>query len=148
MGKILEVFAIEWELLAVNIFNFTVLLLALTYLLYKPVIKLLDERREKIEKGLKDAQKAHERLNEIENEKKEILSEAQKQAQETLEKAKSVAKSERDALLQEAQTKSVTMIELAKRQANEAKEEVMREAKEEIAKEATLIAEKILKAQN
>jgi len=83
MGKILEVFAVEWELLLVNIFNFTVLVLALTYLLYKPVIKILDERREKIQKGLKDAEKAHEKLNEIEQDKVKILSQAQKQAQET-----------------------------------------------------------------
>ena len=37
---------------------------ALTYLLYKPVLKLLKEREEKIAKGVKDAEEAEKALEE------------------------------------------------------------------------------------
>jgi F-type H+-transporting ATPase subunit b len=146
MEEIFKIFGVEWKLLLVNIFNFAVLLIALTYILYKPVIKLLDERRAKIEKGLKDAELADKRLKEIEKEKEDIIAKAQKEAQDAIVKAQNLAKEERDKIIQEAQAKAISAIALAKRQANEAKNEIMQEAKDAIAKDAVLAAKKILSA--
>ncbi len=144
MEEIFKIFGVEWKMLFVNIFNFTVLLLALTYLLYKPVIKMLDERRAKIRKGVKDAEKAERRLLEIENEEKEIISKAQKEAQDSITKAKDLAHAEREKIIQEAQAKAIATVAMAKRQAEEAKVEIMQKAKEEVAKEAVMAAKKIL----
>ena len=146
MSEIFKVFGVEWKMLLVNIFNFTVLVIALTYLLYKPVIKLIDERRRKIEKGLHDAEKAKEKLESIKSEEKEILSKAQAKAQENLANAEELAKKEREKILQEAQSKALTTVASAKRQAEEEKKAIMQEAKDEIAKEAVLAAKKILAA--
>ena len=148
MQEILKVFGVEWELLLVNIVNFGVLLLGLTYLLYKPVVKALDERSAKIEKGLKDAKLAEEKLQESESEKMQIISQAKKEAQESVAQAKDLAKKEADKILQEAQAKSLTTLEMTRRQAQDEKDAMLKSAKEEVAKEAVLVAEKILKSQS
>ncbi len=144
MGEIFAIFGVDWKMLFVNIFNFGVLVIALSYLLYRPVIKLIDERRRKIEKGLRDAQKAKEELESIKASEKKILAKAQAKAQEKLLNAEELAKKEREEILQEAQSKALTTIASAKRQAEEEKKAIMQEAKDEIAKEAVLAAKKIL----
>ncbi len=144
MDEIFKIFGVEWKMLLINIFNFTVLLLALTYLLYKPVIKMLDERNAKIKKGVKHAETMQKRLQEIEDEKQDIISKAQKEAQETIANAQNLAKQEKDKIVQDAQAKAIATVAMAKRQAEDAKEAIMQEAKKELAKEATLAAKKIL----
>ena len=55
MGPLLQAFGIEGHLLIAQLVNFGVLFVALMYLLYKPVMKTLDERRIVIAKGVEDA---------------------------------------------------------------------------------------------
>jgi F-type H+-transporting ATPase subunit b len=61
-----EGLGVNWGLLISQIVNFGVLFLILRAVAYKPVVKFLDGRREKIAKGLEDARKAEERLANIE----------------------------------------------------------------------------------
>jgi len=69
MEEIAKVFGLDWKLLIIQAVNFGVLLLVLWYFLYKPVLKMLDERRGKIQKGVEDAENAEIRLTEIEGER-------------------------------------------------------------------------------
>jgi len=61
-----EGLGINLTLLVAQIFNFFILFLILSAVAYKPMVKFLDGRREKIAKGLEDARKAEERLANIE----------------------------------------------------------------------------------
>jgi len=146
MDQILGIFGIEWKILLVNFFNFTVLLIVLTYLLYKPVIKLLDERRAKVEKTIKDAKEAEEKLSQIKETEKKVISEAQRKAQDTIDSAQAEAKKEHEEIVREAQAKALTTVAMAKRQAEEEKANILKEAKEQIAKEAVLAAKKIIES--
>ena len=47
---------IEPVMLLTQVINFLVLVILLTKFLYKPILKLIDERRKKIEEGLQLAQ--------------------------------------------------------------------------------------------
>ena len=62
----MEGLGINLTLLVAQIFNFIILFLILSAVAYKPMVKFLDGRREKIAKGLEDARKAEERLANIE----------------------------------------------------------------------------------
>jgi F-type H+-transporting ATPase subunit b len=61
-----EGLGINLTLLVAQIFNFFILFLILSAVAYKPMVKFLDGRREKIAKGLEDARRAEERLANIE----------------------------------------------------------------------------------
>jgi len=67
--------------LLAQIVNFVVLALLLRALLYGPVTKMLDERRAKIEKGLRDADAAEKARANAETEKQTILDGARAEAQ-------------------------------------------------------------------
>ncbi len=62
----MEGLGINLTLLVAQIFNFFILFLILSAVAYKPMVKFLDGRREKIAKGLEDARKAEDRLANIE----------------------------------------------------------------------------------
>ncbi len=97
--------------------NFGVVVGLLTYLLYKPVMSMLDERSRKIEEGqkaaeksIKDSQTAQESkaklLKDAEQEAAhktaEIVKKAQQQAREIIDKAKEDAASEAERSRQES----------------------------------------------
>ena len=63
-----------------QIFNFTIIALVLYALAYKPIVKMLEERKKKIAQGYEDAQVAAEARANAEKEAEKVLAEAQAQA--------------------------------------------------------------------
>ena len=81
MAELFAAFGINWKLLLAQGFNFGLLLLALWWFLYRPVLGMLDERRGVIEKGVKDAAAAGEMLARADGEGKEIVTKASQAAE-------------------------------------------------------------------
>ena len=81
MNELLTTFGINWKLLLAQGFNFAVVLLVLWKFLYQPVLKMLDERRAAIEKGVKDAAAASEKLANADSEGREIVTKASQAAE-------------------------------------------------------------------
>ena len=77
----MEGLGINLTLLVAQIFNFFILFLILGAVAYKPMVKFLDGRREKIAKGLEDARKAEERLANIEKDYQTRMDAARADAQ-------------------------------------------------------------------
>ncbi len=145
MSEIIQVFGIDWKLLLIQAFNFSVLLLALWYFLYKPVIKMLDKRQKIIEKGVVNAEKSEKRLVEIEDERDEIISKATTVGNKIISDAKNRGDEKASEIISDANIRSESILADATARGKEAKERALRESKEEIAKTAILAAEKVLK---
>ena len=60
--ELLSNLGINGKLLLAQIVNFFILLYILKRFAYKPILKVLDDRKEKIEKGLRDAENAKDKL--------------------------------------------------------------------------------------
>ena len=60
MEEILHAFGIDWRLILIQVVNFGILAGALWYFLYTPVLKILNDREEKIRKGIEYAEAAQE----------------------------------------------------------------------------------------
>src|SRR3989344_9332359 len=96
---------IDFRLLLSQGTNFFIVLAALTFFVYKPLVKNLNERKAKIEFGLRGAREAEERLAGIEALKKQKIIEAEKNAFEIVRAAEAVAlrpEAIDDALIDEA----------------------------------------------
>lgn len=145
MEEIARVFGINWELLLAQSVNFAVLLLALWYFLYRPVMRMIDARREKIEEGVQNAEAAERRLEEIEGEREEIVSSATREADEIVAASKERAQQQANSIVTDAATRAESVMEAASQQAEEAKAAALRESQDEIAKTSLLAAEKILR---
>ena len=69
----MENIGINWQLLVAFLINFLVLCGLLTAVLYKPVLKMLDERAAKIKESLEQAEKIREQTSRSEEQIKESL---------------------------------------------------------------------------
>ena len=86
--KLFQALGLDIRILIAQLVNFAILLLVLWRFGYKPILKFLDERKDKIEQGVLDAKKATARLEEISAKEKEIIKKAKKEALIILEEAR------------------------------------------------------------
>lgn len=85
-----------------QIINFGVVLGALTFLMYKPILKTLQNRAKKIEEGQKAAEAVLKEKEAIETLKQEAATTAKKDAAAMLAEAKSQVEEKKKALMAEA----------------------------------------------
>ena len=103
----MEKLGIQVPLLLTQIVNFTLMVVILTKLLYKPILKGLKERRKAIEAGLKAAEKARTEEEKLAQKRQELLKETQAEARVILENAKKEGKRLKEELLAEGKEELV-----------------------------------------
>lgn len=145
MSELLAVFGVNWKLLLAQGFNFALLLAILTYFLYKPILKIIDERREKIAESVKTADDAKRQLALAKTQSDKIVGEASKEA-ESLAKAARARAEERGAeIIKSAEAQAQGVLSDATQRAEEEKRKAIKDSEREITRAAMLAAEKILK---
>ena len=144
MQEIIGIFGIDWRLLIMQGINFGVLLVLLWYILYRPLLRMIDKRRVKIEEGVRNAEKVKERLSIIESEKEHIINEAILKAELLVKEGKSRAEVREGELVQEAKQKGDRILKDALMRAEEKALKMEEESRAEIARLAILGAEKVL----
>ncbi|MEN9920381.1 MAG: F0F1-type synthase subunit b, F-type H+-transporting ATPase subunit b [Candidatus Parcubacteria bacterium] len=145
MEQLIHAFGIDARLILIQVVNFGLLMVVLSYLLYKPVLKMLNERQEKIAQGMKDAEEAGKARLEATEKKKGIIASANKEAEAMSARAKEHADKKADDILTEAQKKAEQVVKDAAMRGEEMKVQARKESEAEIAKLAILAAEKVLK---
>jgi F-type H+-transporting ATPase subunit b len=141
---ILEQLGITIPLLLSQIVNFVLLLVILRLVLYGPVMRMLDQRRERIAQSMKDAERVAASRQEAEQEKEQILDAARREAQEVR------AQASRDAerIAQDVQSRAeadATEIRIkAQQEAEKQAAAALAEANREIAELAILATEQVL----
>ncbi len=144
MQDLFAAFGIDWHLLIAQAVNFAIVLVALVYFLYKPVMNTLEKRREVIAKGVEDARSAEEKLGRADGEATAKVAVADAKADEILKAARAEAGSERSKMLSDAEVRATQIGKDAEARAAEAHERAKRESEKEIARLAILAAEKVL----
>lgn len=144
MESILHTFGIDWRLLLINMINFGLLMLGLWYFLYGPVMAMLEERRQKLAKGVEDAEAAEAARAQIESERSGVLAKAAHEADESLQKARAAAAAREREIVEEAGKRAESIVAQAEAEATEAKHKAIAESKEEVAKLIVLGMEKAL----
>jgi len=124
---------IDLKLLLAQIVNFSILLAVLTWLVYKPILAVLDKRKKMIEKNVADAQKMEERLQKLEEDREKILDKAAKEAMETMEKAKKEAEEQHGLALAKAKLEISALAERYRAGLKDEKEAMVHEIKSELA---------------
>ncbi len=144
MNELIKTFHIEFSSLLAQLVNFTIVLLVLYKFAYKPILKVLNERTKKIEKGLNDSKKATQRLEETTEKEKEILKKAKLEAQKIIVQGEETAKKNQKALTKQAQEQNQEMLQKAEKQIKEEKKKIIIEAKKEVADLVMLATQKII----
>jgi F-type H+-transporting ATPase subunit b len=142
MSQLFSQLGIDWRLLVSQAVNFLLLLIVLRIFLYKPLLKILHDRKAKIEEGLMKAKMADERLHEVDEIGKGKIKEAEATALGILKKTEGDAKAVEAKLLAEASRKEAEAVKNTEAIIR-AKEEESRRAMEKEA--AILVRQAIVK---
>lgn len=142
--ELLNNLGINGKLLLAQIINFLILLFVLYKFAYGPILKMLEERTDKIEKGLKDADESHKKLAEIVQKEKEVMAEARKEAQAIIVKAEEQAKKSKDGIAIEAKAQAEKIMQDTEKKIEEEKNKMLAEVKGEVAKLVVLATEKVI----
>lgn len=145
MEEIINAFGIDARLIAIQLLNFGILMVALGYFLYQPILRILKEREDKITQGLKDAEAAALAKAQADAEKQVILTTAHKEAEEINARAKAMAEARATEIVSGAQDKAASVIEDAELKGERIKAQAIKESEKEVAQVAILAAEKILR---
>jgi F-type H+-transporting ATPase subunit b len=144
MDQLLEAFGINGKLLLAQLINFGVLFVALTYLLYKPTMKLLDERARKVAQGVEDAERAAEKLAQADTEATTVVNAAETEAEGIVASAREEATSEKTRIVKEADARAAAIAKDAEARAAETAAKTLRDSEKEIARLAVLAAAKAM----
>lgn len=145
MSELFAAFGINGKLLLIQAFNFGVLLLALWYFLYRPVLKLIDDRRAKIAEGVRTAEAAAKCLQEAKKEGEGMIASASREAEGLVALARTRADEKGSEMLKAAEARAGGFLKEAEARAQESKHQALLESEREIARAAMLAAEKILR---
>jgi F-type H+-transporting ATPase subunit b len=140
----LEALGINLGYLVSQIINFTLLAVLLYFVAYKPVMHMLDERSERIRRGLEDAELASKQAAEMEQRFEQHMSEARKEGQEIIAQATQMSERARQEMLERAREEARLQVEKAREEIGREREQAMAELRQEVADLALLISEKVI----
>ncbi|MBU6214609.1 ATP synthase F0 subunit B [Patescibacteria group bacterium] len=147
MQQLFSAFGIDWRLLIAQAVNFGIVLIALRYFLYTPILTMLAKRQEMAAKGVADAERAARALAGADDEAARRVAAADAQAEEIVSLAREAGNAEKQRLLKETEERASAAARDAKMRAQEAAARLARESERDIVRLAVLAAEKILKKQ-
>ena len=125
-------FGLNGQMFTAQLINFLLVLIVLWRFAYRPIVRMLDEREEKIEKSVKQADEIEKRVSEIEKERDEVMNTARREAQEIADKAHKQGEERREEIIGAAKREVERVIVKGKEQLVAEKEAMMRELKKEI----------------
>jgi len=124
--------------------NFVAFLVLLYVIALKPVSAMLEDRRSRIEQGLKDAEQARRDRENAEAERVATLSEARKEANDILARAQKVAQDSRDADIAATRAELERMRERASGEIEAEKQRAIAELRGEVADLALAAASRVV----
>lgn len=135
---------IDFQDILFQIVNFSVVLGALTFLLYKPVLKIFAERSRRIEEGQKAAQKALEQQAKIDEIKQKTEAEMKKKAAQALKEATKEAAERKAELIAEAEVQAKAEIAKLKDAWKTEKEQQISELNKQVVTAVLAATEKVV----
>jgi F-type H+-transporting ATPase subunit b len=147
MGAFFEAFSVDVWKLAFQVINFLILLYLLNRFLFKPVLARLDERSEKIGKGLEDAEVAARDRELARAEREAAVAEARKEANEMVARANKIAEDTRNEILTSARAEAEKVSTRAREEIVAEKDKAMAEIRGQVAELALAAAGKLVRRQ-
>ncbi len=141
----LHAFGVHWKLLVIQMINFAVLLVLLERFVYRPLLKVLDERAKKVADAMREADETKVLRSRATAEREAIILNAREEANTLATNVRAAADEKALGILHDAQARAEAALHDARIRAEGERVETLRAAEKEIAKLALLGAEKILR---
>lgn len=141
---ILAKLGIHWSQLAAQAVNFTIIVTVLTYFVYKPLLKLIDERRERIRQAMEDADRIQNQKAEIDQFRLQEMKKIDSEAGALLERTKKQSVELKDQMLQAAMRESESILKRGREQLEEERIRAFDELQRKVTTLAVVLASKVI----
>jgi F-type H+-transporting ATPase subunit b len=131
--------------LVAQIINFTLLLIVFRLLLYRPLLKILDERKQRIQEGLEASDEAKRRLAETEQEAARELEKARQDGQGLITQAQQISARIQDEARQGARAEAEHLLERARGEIQLERDSAIAQLRREFADLTITAAERVIK---
>ena len=144
MEQLIGAFNLQKELVIGQMFNYMLLLVILTKLVYKPIFDVLDERRRAVETSLQKAEEIDQRMENLQQYHEQQLIKARDEAQGIIAKARATANKEKEARIAKAKEEISLLFKRAQKEISAKKQEMEKDVEQQITKLLIPAIEKIL----
>ena len=141
---IFESIGINLPLLLAFVINFLLLFGLLSIVLYKPVLRMLDERQSKIKESIEQAEQIKEQAASSEERIKAQLETARKDGQAIIAQAAQVGEKLKEEAKEQAQKEAETLVAKAQAEIQQEQDRAIEELRREFSNIAILAAEKVI----
>lgn len=142
--ELIEQLGVDWKLLVAQIANFAILIGVLGYFVYKPLLDLLDARRDRIAKAMENARRVEGQTRELEQFRLEQLKKVDQEIGAMLERGKRASEAVRDRILEEAKREADAVLEKGRRHLEDERARVFHDVQASLATMIVRMTEKIL----
>jgi len=144
MDSLISTFHIDLKLFIAQVVNFAIVFSVLYFMAFKPLVKTMSDRTEKIDKSLREADEIEKRLALTEKEREEIINAAKKQANLIVEEADKRGEERRAELVNKSKEDIGQVINAEREKMIREKGETLKEIKKEVASLVVMTVEKLL----
>ena len=128
-----------------TILTFMLLFVLLAKFAWKPLLKALSEREEKIRSSLEQAEEAQQKLEQLNSESEKIIGKARSEAQSIVADGKAAAEKVRDEIEASAKEKANSIVSQAEKRIASEKKQAISEIRGEVGDLSIQIAEKLIR---
>lgn len=132
LTQVLHSFGVNGPAFLASLVNFIILLIILQKFAYKPLLKVLEERRNKIAESMKQSELIKQELAKTEAAREEILAKANASAQKMIDEARLAADKFRDQKLNEAIQQAQETLRKAQQAGVQEREKIMADLRKEM----------------
>lgn len=144
VAELFSQLGIDWRLLLAQAVNFLLVLYILNRFVFKKLLTLMQERRDRIEKGLEMREEAERELERAHQARKTELLNARKEASDILAEAKALGTERERELVQQAKREAERVMQKAQEDMRRETEVALQDAKADMIRLAMTAAEKVL----
>ena len=130
--------------LIAQLINFGILLIVLRLFLYRPVVRLLDERKRRIEEGLNLAQEAAQQASASQDDARRALEEARAEGRQLVVQAQESSARLRDELRERAEAEAAQLVERARQEIGAERDQAIVQLRAEFSDLALTAAEQVI----
>jgi F-type H+-transporting ATPase subunit b len=142
-----EKLGINWGLLIAQLINVVFVVWLLTAFLYRPILNMLNQRTNRIQEGLQDAEKVREQLANAKRDYDAELAKARQEAAGILAQAQERARAQAAEIIAQAHRDAEKLKSDTLAQAEQERQRMLGELKDRMAELVVLTAERVLNAE-
>jgi F-type H+-transporting ATPase subunit b len=130
--QIAQTFGVDWPHLTAQFVSFAIVCAVLYWFAYRPVLRMLEARRQQIAVGLANTEKINAALANIESQRKSAMTEAQAQSAKLIADAREIAKRLQEQESQRSIAAAEQILQKAREASEQEHERMLAELKREV----------------